>query len=102
MLVWNQRVFRQFENPLCEVIKKGGRRVRKGSSLFMDTLRISSDFLKKVVGNYISKMFKKNGYGSEFELNALEITEMGDGTYKAHLSGDVQIQKEDIIKFLHM
>lgn len=68
----------------------------------MDTLRISSDFLKGVIGNYISKLFKKNGYGSTFDLNALEITEMGDGTYKAHLSGDVRIQKEDITKFLHI
>lgn len=68
----------------------------------MDTLRISSDFLKKVVGNYISKMFSKNGYGSEFELNAMEITEMGDGSYKAHLSGDIQIPKEDITRFLHI
>lgn len=68
----------------------------------MDTLRISSDFLKGVVGNYISKVFKKNGYGSTFDLNALEITEMADGTYKAHLSGDVTIQKGDITHFLHL
>ena len=68
----------------------------------MDTLRISSDFAKGVIGNYISKMFKKNNYGSVFELNALEITEMGDGTYKAHLSGDISIPKEDITHFLHL
>ena len=68
----------------------------------MDTLRISSDFLKGVIGNYISKQFEKNGYGSSFDLNALEITEMGDGTYKAHLSGDVTIQKDDITRFLHL
>ena len=68
----------------------------------MDTLRISSDFLKSVIGNYISKKFESNGYGSKFDLNALEITEMGDGTYKAHLSGDIRIQKEDITQFLHL
>lgn len=67
-----------------------------------DTLRISSDFLKGVVGNYISRMFKKNNYGSTFELNALEITEMGDGTYRAHMSGDISIPKEDITHFLHL
>ena len=68
----------------------------------MDTLRISSDFMKNLIGNYISKMFNKNGYESKFELNALEITEMGDGKYKAHLSGDMIIEKADIAQFLQL
>ena len=68
----------------------------------MDTLRIQSDFLKGVISNYISGRMKKTGYGTQFTLNSIEITEMGDGTYKAHLNGDLQIPKEDITQFLHL
>lgn len=68
----------------------------------MDTLRLSSDFSKKIASSYISKLFKKNGYESEFILNAIEITEMADGTYKAHFNGDLTISKDDITRFLHL
>ena len=68
----------------------------------MDTLRLSSDFSKKIASSYISKLFKKNGYDLEFVLNAIEITEMTDGTYKAHFNGDLTISKDDITHFLHL
>lgn len=64
----------------------------------MDTLRLSSEKSKKVVNSIVSRQFARNGYSIKLDLNAIEVTEMADGTYKAHLSGDATFTIEDVMK----
>ena len=64
----------------------------------MDTLRLSSEKSKKVVNGIVSRQFARNGYSIKLDLNAIEVTEMSDGTYKAHLSGDATFTIEDVMK----
>ena len=64
----------------------------------MDTLRLSSEKSKKVVNGIVSRQFARNGYSIKLDLNAIEVTEMSDGTYKAHLSGDATFTIDDVMK----
>ena len=64
----------------------------------MDTLRLSKKKKKKVVNRIVSRQFARNGYSIKLDLNAIEVTEMSDGTYKAHLSGDATFTIEDVMK----
>lgn len=68
----------------------------------MDILRIKGEFLTEKIKEIVERIIRKNGYSSKFDLTAIEVTEMADGSFKAHLNVDITIPKEDITRYLQL
>ena len=66
----------------------------------MDIVRISSDKSKKAIGVLLSKLLKKNGFGTDVSIEAFEFTQMADGSYKGHLSLDVECPDDIVSRLL--
>ena len=64
----------------------------------MDIVRFTETKLKGKISKAISKFIASKGYETNFTLDALEMTQMGDGSYKVHLSCDAQLTPNDIDK----
>jgi hypothetical protein len=66
----------------------------------MDIVRFSSEKSKKAIGVLLTKLLKKNGFGTDVTIQSLEFTQQADGTYKGHLSVDLDCDDNIISQIL--
>lgn len=65
----------------------------------MDQLRISSDFLKGLIGKIIAKKAKK--YVKDVKIDSFQIDKCENGDYKIHAYCDIFVTEEQVSQFLH-
>ena len=66
----------------------------------MDGMLIKSKFTRAIASTLLKKVVKKKfGYDADIILNELTIT-IDDGGAHAHVSADVNLEKEDFVKIL--
>ena len=65
----------------------------------MDTLRICSGFLKKILSDILTK--KASKYVHDIQIESFQIERQPDGKYKVHANCDILFTEDQVSQLLH-